>query len=191
MKLHTLTRGAALAGAVTLAHASVALAAGSTGSENTPLHLSGGATPHASSSSSGIVRTIVGLFIVIAVIYGVAWVLRQARKGKHGRASGRGLEQVASLPLGSNRSVALVRAGQEFVLLGVAEHSVTPIRTYTEEEALALGLELPAEPDDDSGSGSGSGFGSGLTLRARRPRRPAPRPRLGMLDTLRQMTVRS
>jgi flagellar protein FliO/FliZ len=154
MKSLLLTRGAVLTAAFTLAPAAGAFAAA--GGENTPLHLSGTSTVHAaaSSGSSGIVRTIVGLFIVIAVIYGVAWLLRQV-KGAKNRPTGHGLDQVATLPLGGGKSIALVRAGSEFVLLGVAEHGITPIRTYTEEEALTLGLEVsddaefgyePAEP---------------------------------------------
>ena len=170
MKSLTLTRGAALTGALTLAHASTALAAGS--GESTPLHLTTSGASHAASSggSSSIVRTIVGLFIVIAVIYGVAWILRQAKGAKH-RPTGRGLHQMASLPLGSGRSVTLVRAGSEVVLLGVAEHGVTPIKTYSEQEALELGLEIPEEEP----------FG------ATAPERPFAR----VTDTLRRMTVRS
>ena len=55
------------------------------------------------------------------------------------------------MPLGPNRSLHLVRAGNELVLVGVAEHGVTPIRTYTEDEARAAGLlaEDDAEDDDD------------------------------------------
>jgi flagellar protein FliO/FliZ len=167
MKWLTLTRGAALAGALTLAHASAALADG----ENTPLHLSGGTGVHRVQASSGssIVRTVVGLFIVIAVIYGVSWILRQAKRGKDGRASGQGLSQLATLPLGNGRSVALVRAGQEIVLIGIAEHGITPIRTYTEAEALELGLDIPVE-DELAGHA---------------------RPRGNVLDALRRMTVRS
>jgi flagellar protein FliO/FliZ len=169
MKSLTLTRGAALTGALTLVHASTALAAGG---ESTPLHLTTTASGHTASSGGGtsIVRTIVGLFIVIAVIYGVAWILRQAKGAKH-RPTGRGLHQVASLPLGSGRSVTLVRAGTEVVLLGVAEHGVTPIKTYSEAEALELGLEV-AEEDP-----------LGVT--------PAERPLGRVADTLRRMTVRS
>jgi flagellar protein FliO/FliZ len=173
MKSLTLTRGAALLGALMLAPAPVALASG----ENTPLHLGGTTTAvHTASSGSTIVRTIVGLFIVVAVIYGVAWVLRQA-KGKSGRASGHGLEQLASLPLGGGRSVTLVRAGQEVVLLGVAEHGVTPIRTYTEEEALEIGLEVPIAEEGSPGSPTRT-----------RSRGPAANR---VLDQLRRMTVRS
>jgi flagellar protein FliO/FliZ len=171
MKPLTFTRGAALVGAVMLSHASVALAAGG---ESTPLHLSTTvSTTHAASGgSSSIVRTIVGLFVVIAVIYGITWVLRQAKGGKS-RASGHGLSQLATLPLGNGKSVALVRAGQEIVLVGVSEQAVTPIRTYTEAEALSLGIDLPV---DDSGRLAPEG-----------EQRPAGR----FADTLRRLTVRS
>jgi flagellar protein FliO/FliZ len=149
MKSLTLTRGVALLGALTLWPAATAAAAAPTG-ENTPLHLSGGGSAAAHASAAGgasIVRTIAGLFIVIAVIYGVAWILKQAKKGKN-RPTGSGLSQVASLPLGSGRSVTVVRAGREVIVVGVAENGVTPLRTYSEEEALALGIEVP--PDEPS-----------------------------------------
>jgi flagellar protein FliO/FliZ len=145
MKSLTHSRGVALFGALFLLNAPTALAAG--GSESTPLHLPGG-TPGTHVSSGGgssLVRTIVGLFIVIAVIYGVSWLLRTAKKNSGNRARGKALAPIASLPLGSGRSVQLVRAGNEVLLIGVAEHGVTPIRRYTEAEALEAGLELPED----------------------------------------------
>ena len=154
-----LIRGVVMVGALTLVPAATALAAGSgtpstasikaAAGENTPLNLGSSSLPtHTTSSSSGgsIIRTIVGLFIVIAVIYGITWILRLAKKGKT-RPSGSGLSQVASLPLGSGRSVAVVRAGREVLVVGVAENGVTPIRSYSEAEAIALGIEVaPEEP---------------------------------------------
>ena len=97
-------------------------------------------------SGGSIVRTIVGLAVVIGVIYGLTWVLRQVKASKSADAAGSGLETVASLPLGQNRSLHLVRAGDELVLVGAGEHGVTPIRTYTEAEARSAGL-LGGAPD--------------------------------------------
>jgi flagellar protein FliO/FliZ len=94
----------------------------------------------ATSGGSSIVRTFVGLAIVLAVIYGLYWVLKQVKASRETTASGQGLESVATIPLGANRSLHLVRAGRELVLLGVSEQSVVPIRAYREEEARALGL---------------------------------------------------
>jgi flagellar protein FliO/FliZ len=119
-------------------------ALGATGTgENTPLSLpaDGGAKKVTTVSGSGsLVRTFVGLAIVLAVIYGVAWVLKQVKRSKEERGQGTSLETTAVVALGPNRSLHLVRAGRELVLVGVAEHGVTPIRTYTEDEAIDLGL---------------------------------------------------
>ncbi len=175
MKSLTFTRGVALAGALTLTHAATALGATShaatkhaaaqaatkpvestqalaqASGENTPLTIGHTAATHVASSSGGasIVRTIVGLFIVIAVIYGLAWIMKQAKKSKV-RPTGRGLTQVANLPLGSGRSVAVVRAGREILVVGVAENGVTPIRSYSEAEAIALGIEVPPEESENA-----------------------------------------
>jgi flagellar protein FliO/FliZ len=140
--------GAAVLG--TLLSASSALAADG---ESTPLNLE--RTPKVdasqaagSSAGGGLVRTIVGLAIVIAVIYGLYWVLKQVKSSREERASGSGLGTLATLPLGPNRSLHLVRAGGEVVLLGVGEGGVTAIRTYGEHEARALGLIVDEDGDD-------------------------------------------
>jgi flagellar protein FliO/FliZ len=111
--------------------------------EKTPLNLPSAqntAETAAPGAGGGLVRTIVGLAIVLAVIYGLYWVLKQVKSSRETAASGQGLESVASIPLGTNRSLHLVRAGTELVLLGVADQAVVPIRAYREEEARALGL---------------------------------------------------
>jgi flagellar protein FliO/FliZ len=114
--------------------------------ESTPLNLPSDSSAHAASqvggSGGGLARTFIGLAVVVAVIYGLTWVLRQMKKSSSGEigATGTGLSTEASLPLGPNRSVHLLRAGRELVLVGVAEHGITPLRTYTEDEALGLGL---------------------------------------------------
>ena len=192
MKSITLTRGAghtgaALAANVHRAHAiakphvaAVAAAAGVHAAhkralpawENTPLNLGHTQAAHASSGAgSSILRTFVALLVVVAVIYAVSWILRQFKRRGVAKASGNGLSQLATLPLGGNRAVTLVRAGNEVLLLGVAEQGVTRLRTYTEAEALAEGIELPQEeaPNFD----------------------PAERPFDRALDALRRITVRS
>jgi flagellar protein FliO/FliZ len=93
-----------------------------------------------SAGGGSIVRTIVGLAVVLGVIYGLFWVLKQVKASKETAASGDSLETIATLPLGTNRSLHLVRAGREIVLLGTAENTIAPIRRYSEDEARALGL---------------------------------------------------
>ena len=100
----------------------------------------------AGSSGGSLGRTFFGLAIVVAVIYGLYWVLKQVKSSREERSLGTGLHTEATVPLGPNRALHLVRAGRELVLVGVAEHGVVPIRTYTEEEALELGLTQPDPP---------------------------------------------
>jgi flagellar protein FliO/FliZ len=110
--------------------------------EDTAVDLSSGSAPAADAGGGGsIARTIVGLAVVLGVIYGLHWVLKQIKSSKETKAvAGTGLESLATLPLGPNRALHLVRAGAEIVLLGSSEHGVTPIRRYSEQEARALGL---------------------------------------------------
>jgi flagellar protein FliO/FliZ len=143
-----------LAAGFSLAMPAASFAAKLTGpGEDTPLNLPAD-TPRTVAGTSGsgsLVRTIVGLAVVIGVIYGVAWVLRQVKDSREARVSGAGLQHAATIPLGPNRSLHLVRAGRELVLVGSAEHGVTPIRTYSEDEAIALGLIAPDEDDELDG----------------------------------------
>ena len=137
-----------------------ALAAG----ENTPVHLDDVPETKTPGTSAGgsLVRTIVGLAIVIAVIYGLYWVLKQVKASREEKASGEGLVALATLPLGPNRSLQLVRAGRELVLIGVSEHGVTPVRTYSEDEAEAVGLLDPDVPEEPVTGAGGNGGGGAL-----------------------------
>jgi|CZKG01.1.fsa_nt_gi flagellar protein FliO/FliZ len=144
-------QAAAVLGACLLAFAcpvtALAQASSKAGGENTPLNLSPSSTvPQTSSGGASIVRTIVGLAIVIAVIWGLYWILRQVKAGRDPQISTAGLASVAALTLGSGRSVHLVRAGSDYVLLGAGEHGLVPIHRYTEEQAHAAGLPLLDPP---------------------------------------------
>ncbi len=157
--------------------------------ESTPLSLPSDGAPRqldsaASSSGGSLVRTFVGLAVVVAVIYGLYWILRQVKAGREERSSGSGLSSQAVVPLGPNRSLHLVRAGRELVLLGVAEQGVTPIRRYTEQEARQIGLIGTAPTDDDEAHAPAAG--TALTLR-----KPGPMTIGEGLERLRKLTVRS
>ncbi len=167
------------------------------GGEATPLNTgSSSSAAHQSSSGPSIVRTIVGLLVVIAVIWGLTWILRQV-KGRQTRAAGSGLTSLASLPLGSGRAVHIVRAGSDYLILGSAEHGVVPIQRYTEEQAREAGLLELVEERDDDGIGGGAGGGRGLLQRGRSYSRAdargegiAPTTAGTLLDRLREWTVR-
>lgn len=163
--------------------------------ESAPLNLgSSSSAAHTSSGGASLVRTIVGLAIVIAVIWGLAWILRQVKSGREPQVATAGLASVAALTLGSGRTVHLVRAGSDYVLLGSAEHGVVPIHRYTEEQAREAGLLLDTAvgteivPVRSRGSSrrqitAGSGQNGSDPMRMSSP--PS-----GLLERLRELTVR-
>ena len=161
-------------------------AVSSGGTESQPLDL-GGATSSAHAAGGGsIAKTIVGLAIVLAVIFGLRWVMKQYKSGREKKAAGTGLASMATLPLGRDRSLHVVRAGREVLVVGSGEHGVTPVRSYSEEEARSLGLlELDFEDEgpaplklesDGPSKGGAAGPAGEIGKRA--------------LDTLRAWTVR-
>jgi flagellar protein FliO/FliZ len=178
---------------VLLAPTTFALAAGTSTTsdpygEKTPLNLpadGGSNAEHVSAGGSGggIARTFVGLAVVVAVIYGLTWVLRQMKKSSSTTgAIGTGLSMEASMPLAPNRSVHLIRAGRELVLVGSAEHGIVPIRTYTEDEARDLGIiEQPALRVGEVVDGDATVVGSGSKAKLLMS---------GTLDKLRERTAR-
>ncbi|WP_205696157.1 flagellar biosynthetic protein FliO [Conexibacter sp. SYSU D00693] len=176
--------GAAAAACLLLAAPATVFAADKYG-EDKPLDLPDegpSRTAEIGGGGGSFMRTMIGLAVVVAVIYGVAWALRQMKRGKEERSSGFGLSSEAVIALGPNRSVHLIRAGRELVLVGSAEHGVVPIKTYSEDEARRLGL-LPPQDDDDVVDGGAVVAGStGAAL--------VPARRRTVVDLLRERTVR-
>lgn len=106
-------------------------------------------------------------------------MLRQVKASREEQASGSGLSSVATLPLGAGRTLHVVRAGDEVLLLGVSEHQVTRLGSWSQSEAEAAGLLTGAHdtrPDPVSATPFESGS-PGPTLRQ-------------LLDAVRKRTVR-
>ena len=135
------------------------------------------ATKH-SSSGGAFVRLIVGLFIVLAVIYGIYWLLKTYSKSKKGGGVGgaAGIDVVATTAIGPNRSLHLVRVGDEFVLVGAAEQTISQLRTWNADESRKLEQQL----DNEGGS---------LRALTDRSTSGAP-PLLKLMDELRKRTLR-
>jgi len=141
------------------------------GSDVTSAGGSSGSSVSTGSAGADVIRTIVGLAVVLAVIYGVYWLLKSAARAKAGRSDER-IGVVATTPLAPNRSLHLVRAGDELILLGATDHSITPLRVYSGDEAALLeGSPQPGMP---------------LALPPATPARPA-----SFLEALRQRTARA
>jgi flagellar protein FliO/FliZ len=99
------------------------------------------------SAGADVIRTIVGLAVVLGVIYGVYWLLKTSARSKAGRGDER-IGVIATTPLAPNRSLHLVRAGDELILVGATDQSITPLRVYTADEAIMVeggGADLPLQ----------------------------------------------
>src|SRR5207237_10725038 len=92
-----------------------------------PVAASGGGT-------GAFVRMIVGLAVVLAVIYGIYWLLKTYGKSKKSVQSDGPIDVVATTQLAPDRSVHLVKLGDELLLLGSAENAITPLRVYRPEQ---------------------------------------------------------
>ena len=177
---------AAMACALLTAPAALAATTTTPSGENTPLHLdTSPAAEHTTSGGGGIVRTIVGLAVVIGVIFGLHWILKQVKTSRDSASTGGGLQAIATLALGPGRSLHLIRAGSEIVLVGAADSAVTPLRVYSEEEARRLGLLDLAEDDPTGGGPAAPGGG------ARNPLNAGRGTAMDVLRRIQRMTVRS
>ena len=114
-----------------------------------------GKAPSVGSAGADVIRTIVGLAVVLGVIYGVYWLLKSSARAKAGRGDER-IGVIATTPLAPNRSLHLVRAGDELILVGATDQSITPLRVYTADEAIVVeggGADLPLQLPPAASSG--------------------------------------
>ena len=74
--------------------------------------------------AGSVLQTLGGLALVIALILGVAWLMRRTGAGS---GSGQLLRIVASQSLGARERVVVVEVGATWLLLGVAPGRVTRV----------------------------------------------------------------
>jgi flagellar biosynthetic protein FliO len=104
-------------------------------------------TTKASAGGGGsIARMLLGLAVVGGLIYGIHWLLR---KWGRSRAQGIGgssgvIDVVATTPLSQGRALHLIRVGQELVLVGATEQSITRLG---EVDGRSLGLAGVGTPE--------------------------------------------
>lgn len=79
--------------------------------------------------SGALVRALFGLVVVLALIYGVHWLLKRWGQSRTQGVAGRTgiIDVVATTTLAQGRSLHLVRVGPELVLVGATENSITRI----------------------------------------------------------------
>jgi flagellar biosynthetic protein FliO len=111
------------------------------------------ATHIASGTGNAALHMVLALAIVVALIFGIYKLLkRSAKKNDKTVADDGWMNVVSTTPLAPSRSLHLVRVGEELILLGASDGSLTPIRVYGADEARRLGVDpltvqsLPVRP---------------------------------------------
>jgi flagellar protein FliO/FliZ len=87
----------------------------------------GAASSLPSGGASGIGQVTFALLLVLAAVFGVAWMLKRLRAATGAGANG--IEVLAQTSLGAKERAVIVRVGDERLLLGVASGQVTLLKT--------------------------------------------------------------
>lgn len=101
-------------------------------------------TPLATSDVGGqLVQLMLGLLLVVALIFALAWLLRRVQQiGPRGNHA---IKLLASQALGPRERLVLVQVGNEQVLLGLSAGRITPLHVLKEPVHLSDGE--PATPE--------------------------------------------
>lgn len=85
--------------------------------------------------------TAAGTLIVVAAILGLCYfTTRKVGRLDLGKSGGRYIRLLDRVPLGQDKAVALVQAGEKYLLLGVAASRITVLAQLSEEEVKALDI---------------------------------------------------
>jgi flagellar protein FliO/FliZ len=103
---------------------------------------SAGAAAIEPSFAGGLAQTLAGLAVVLALIFGAAWVLRRLNVG--GSPAGSAIRLVASQSLGQRERVVLVEVAEQWLVIGVAPGSVSAIASLPKGALPAAPAAPPA-----------------------------------------------
>jgi flagellar protein FliO/FliZ len=139
------------------------------------------------SAGGGLLRMGIGLAAVVALVLGVWWVMKRMQRRRYPELDARAaslIDVMATAPLGPGRTLHLVRLGDEIVMVGATDHSITPVASLTPEQAARLSLSLGA-PDARGAHDPAAAARPGVGTRA-----PAYTGGPSRVERLRAMTAR-
>ena len=135
-----------------------------------------------------MLRLVISLALLVGALYAVKYWQRRPGGGRRGA-----IDVVAHTSLGRNAAVHIIDVGDRRFLIGSGEHQVN----------LLSELDQPDEHDDDGEdpagplAGAAAGISRVITPSPRRSDGSEPsartrtRPRIGLMDSLRTVTVRT
>jgi flagellar biosynthetic protein FliO len=118
--------------------------------ENLPIP-EGSAAPTALSGGAGgtLLRLGLGLVVVVGLISLVWYVMKRIQRSRYPALDERGpslIDVVTTTSLGPNRSLHLVRVGDEIVLVGSTDHSVNIVARIGGDDAALIEDVAPLSP---------------------------------------------
>ncbi len=93
------------------------------------------------SATEGLLHSLFGLAVVIAMIFGAGWLIKRVRPQLQARSS---LQVLSSASVGTRERVVLVRYLDEVMVLGVAPGQVSLLKTSPAPVDLAPSCPLEA-----------------------------------------------
>jgi flagellar protein FliO/FliZ len=142
-----------------------------------PVSVSGGA-------GGTLLRLLVGLGVVVGLIGAVWYVMKRVQRSRYPAMDDRNpaglIDVLATTSLGPNRSLHLVKVGEEIVLVGSTDHAVAPITRIGAEDAASLAGAGAPDPKSFRGD-------PGAAARSRAQTSAAD---ASVVDRLRAMTAR-
>lgn len=90
-----------------------------------------------------LAKTVGGLILVLALLFGLVWILRRVSPAAGAMANGR-FRMVAKLPLGPRKWLGLVELGGRLLVIGVSEAGIRHIETI-EDPDLLQELSIPRQ----------------------------------------------
>jgi flagellar protein FliO/FliZ len=103
---------------------------------------------------AAVLQTLFGLMVVIAFVFGCAWLARKF--GLQGGGRGGMVKVVGGASLGNKERVTVVEIGDTWLVLGAAPGNVRLLHTMPAGSANASGIDNPAAPASPSSPMQGS-----------------------------------
>lgn len=124
---------AAPAAASTAAASASASASAAVNAPPGPLALTIPTPPPAPASSGGLLQTTMALLFVLAVLVGLAWLLKRYGP-KHLNGSQRHIKLVDSLNLGARERILLLEVGEQWIVVGASAGRMNALTTLPRQE---------------------------------------------------------
>ena len=86
----------------------------------------------------GIFTAIVTLVIVVLILYGAFWATKFIGQGYAATGSSGNMNIVEQITVGRDRSIAVIKAGESFYLVGITPGSISLISEIKEEDQMTF-----------------------------------------------------